>query len=187
MLMEIRDTILEAAIKAFNQKGLKFTMDDIARELGMSKKTIYTVFEDKEALSLAAVDYLFDHMKEGERKILSDASLSTVEKLRAVLSVMPEGYKDINYEQLYQLKSKYPKIYKHVEHRLETGWESTIELLERGREEGSIRDVNINIVKMMFEASWEQFYNRDILIKNKITYQEALNEVVDIVMTGIVA
>ena len=40
---------------------------------------------------------------------------------------------------------------------------------------------------MMFEASWEQFYNRDILMKNKISYQDALNEVVDIVMTGIVA
>ncbi|MBR1815905.1 MAG: TetR/AcrR family transcriptional regulator [Lachnospiraceae bacterium] len=185
--MEIRETILEAAIKAFNQKGLKFTMDDIARELGMSKKTIYTVFNDKEELLLTAVDYLFDHMKQGEKKILDNPALNTVEKLRAVLSVMPEGYRDINYEQLYQLKSKYPKIYKHVEMRLETGWESTIELLERGLKEGCIRPVNINIVKMMFEASWEQFYNRDILMKNKISYQDALNEVVDIVMTGIVA
>ena len=38
---------------------------------------------------------------------------------------------------------------------------------------------------MMLEASWEQFYNRDVLLENKITYQEALNEVVDIIMKGI--
>ena len=42
--MEVREAVLEAAIKAFNQKGLKFTMDDIAKELSMSKKTIYTIF-----------------------------------------------------------------------------------------------------------------------------------------------
>ena len=183
--MEVREAVLEAAIKAFNQKGLKFTMDDIAKELSMSKKTIYTIFKDKEELSLAAVDYLFDAAKEGEEKILKDMSLKTVDKLRAVLTVMPDGYKDVNYENLYQLKDKYPNIYRHVAHRLETGWESTIELIERGIKEGSIRQVNISIVKMMLEASWEQFYNRDVLLKNKITYQDALNEVVDIIMKGI--
>ena len=183
--MELRETVLEGAIKAFNKKGLKFTMDDIAKELSISKKTIYTVFKDKEELSLAAVDYLFDIVKEGEKKIILDPTLTTVEKLRKVLAVMPDGYKDIDYGQLYQLKDKYPKIYDHVAKRLETGWEGTIALIERGMEEKVIRPINIGIVKMMFEASWEQFYNKDVLKKNKLTYQEALNEVVDIIMKGI--
>ena len=39
----IREQILDATVLVFNKKGMKFTMDDIARELGMSKKTIYTV------------------------------------------------------------------------------------------------------------------------------------------------
>ena len=54
--MELKETILEGTLKAFNEKGLKFTMDDIAEKLGMSKKTIYTVFEDKESLFLDMVD-----------------------------------------------------------------------------------------------------------------------------------
>ena len=181
----MRESILEGAIRAFNKKGLKFTMDDIAKELSMSKKTIYTVFNDKEELFMAAVDYLFDFVKEGERKIIENPSLNTLEKLRAILAVMPDGYKDVNYEQLYQLREKYPKIYEHVAERLETGWESTIALMEQGVKEGVIRPINISIVKMMLEASWEQFYNKDVLLKNKITYQEALNEVVDIIMKGI--
>ncbi|MBQ7708215.1 MAG: TetR/AcrR family transcriptional regulator [Lachnospiraceae bacterium] len=183
--MELRETVLEGAIKAFNKKGLKFTMDDIAKELSISKKTIYTVFKDKEELSYAAVDYLFDFVKEGEKKIILDPTLTTVEKLRKILAVMPDGYKDIDYGQLYQLKDKYPKIYAHVAKRLETGWEGTIALIERGMEEKVIRPINIGIVKMMLEASWEQFYNKDVLKKNKLTYQEALNEVVDIIMKGI--
>ena len=48
--MDNKEKILEATIKVFNRKGLKFTMDDIASELSMSKKTIYTVFRDKESL-----------------------------------------------------------------------------------------------------------------------------------------
>ena len=40
------------------------------------------------------------------------------------------------FRQLYQLKEKYPEIYHQVEVRLETGWETTIALLEQGMQEG---------------------------------------------------
>ena len=98
---------------------------------------------------------------------------------------MPERYSEIDFRQLYQLKDKYPKIYKKVEKRLETGWENTISLLEQGMEQGVIRKVHIPIVKMMLESTLEQFFQRDVLVKNKISYQEALDEVVDIMMDGI--
>jgi len=134
--MELRETILEGTIQAFNKKGLKFTMDDIAALLGISKKTIYTVFQDKNTLVSEMVDYCFDSIKESEQKVLSDTSLDTVGKIRAILGVLPEGYKDIDFRQLYLLKDKYPKIYKKVEQRLETGWETTIALIQQGIHEG---------------------------------------------------
>lgn len=182
---DLREIILEGTIKAFNQKGLKFTMDDIAKALGMSKKTIYTVFRDKESLFYTMVDYMFDCIKESERRIVEDVSLSTLEKIRQVLGVMPEGYRDVNFHQLYQLKDKYPAVYSQVERRLETGWEETIALLEQGMAEGCIRKIHIPLVKMMLEASLEQFFQRDILIQNEITYLDALDEVVGILMDGI--
>ncbi|MDD6305430.1 MAG: TetR/AcrR family transcriptional regulator [Clostridiales bacterium] len=183
--MELRETILEGTIKAFNQKGLKFTMDDIAGELSMSKKTIYTVFRDKESLFLAMVDYLFDSIKESEQQVLKDENLSTLEKIRKILGVLPEGYQEIDFRQLYLLREKYPEIYVKVEERLETGWETTISLLEQGMKEGVIRQVQIPIVKMMLEAALEQFFQRDILIQNGISYKDALEEVVNILVDGI--
>mgnify|MGYP000429396910 CR=1 FL=1 len=45
-----------------------------------------------------------------------------------------------------------------MEVRLETGWETTIALLEQGMQEGVIRPVRIPILKMMLEASLEQFF-----------------------------
>ena len=132
--MELREKILQGTMQAFNQKGLKFTMDDIAHILGISKKTIYQVFADKEALFLAMVDYLFDCIKESEREVMAD----------------------------------------------------TIALLEQGMEEGVIRHINIPVLKMMLEASLEQFFQRDILIQSKLSYGEALEEVVNILVDGII-
>ncbi len=182
---KLRVTILEGTIQAFNRKGLKFTMDDIAGQLGMSKKTIYTVFRDKETMFFAMVDYMFDSIKESERQVLRDESFTTVEKIRRVLGVLPEGYKDIDFRQLYLLRDKYPKIYKRVEERLESGWETIIGLMEQGMEEGIIKRVDIPIVKLMLEAAIEQFFQRDILIRNQISYAQALDEVVEILVNGI--
>lgn len=183
--MDNKEKILLATIKAFNQKGLKFTMDDIASILAMSKKTIYTIFKDKNTLFMEMVDYLFDTIKESESEIMEDNTLSTIEKIRRILGVMPESYKDIDLRQLYMLKGKFPEIYRHVEERLENGWETTIRLLEQGIEEGVIRPVNVLMFKMMMEASIEQFFQRDILMRAGMTYTQGLDEIVGILLDGV--
>lgn len=185
--MELREQLLAGTLAVFNRKGLKFTMDDIAKELRISKKTIYTVYRDKETMFLAMVDYLFDSIKEGEKQVVEAENLSTVEKIRQILGVLPEGYKEIDFRQLYLLKDKYPVIYEQVEKRLETGWETTLLLLQKGQQEGVVRNVSLPIVKTMFEASLEQFFRRDVLVQHDISYQNALQEVVDIIMGGIVS
>ncbi|MCR4956169.1 MAG: TetR/AcrR family transcriptional regulator [Lachnospiraceae bacterium] len=182
-----REKVLETAISVFNKKGMKFTMDDVAAEASMSKKTIYVLFHDKNTMLIEMVDYCFDQIKESERKVLDDQRLSTVEKVKKILGVLPEGYKNVDFSQLYQLKDKYPDIYQRLEERLESGWEETLNLMKQGMEEGSIRKVNLVMVKTMFEASLEQFFKRDVLISHDISYRKALDEVVSILVDGIKA
>ena len=182
---QLERDILDATIMVFNKKGLKFTMDDIAAQLEISKKTIYTIFSDKKSMFLAMVDYCFDNIKESEKIVLHDNSLSTIEKLRKLMGVLPESYRDINFSELYVLRDTYPKIYAKVEQRLESGWETTIQLIKEGMKEGVIRPVKLPIIKTMFEATLEQFFKRDILVKNEISYNDALQEVVDILIDGI--
>lgn len=181
----LREQILNATIEVFNEKGLKFTMDDIASKLSISKKTIYTVFRDKETLFIEMVDFCFDSIKYSEQAILNDADMDIVDKIRNILGVLPDGYKDIDFRQLYLLKTKYPIIYRRVEERLESGWETTIALLEQGIQEGKIRRICIPVFKTMLEATIEQFFQRDILIKNEVSYKDALNELVTILVDGI--
>lgn len=182
---ELRIRILNAAVTLFREKGLKFTMDDIAHLITISKKTIYTVFSDKETLFLQMVDYGFDAIKESEQKVLNDESLSTLEKIRCILGVMPDSYKDLEFGRLFELKDQYPAIYKRVEERLESGWEPTLRLIEKGIDEGVVRPINTLMIKTMFEATLEQFFKRDILVRNQIPYYIALDQVVDILMHGI--
>ena len=52
----MREKIIDATVEEFKQNGLKFTMNDLAKRLGISKKTIYTVFESKQAVLVAVAD-----------------------------------------------------------------------------------------------------------------------------------
>ena len=182
---ELKLQILDGVVSVYRTKGIRFTMDDLAKTLRMSKKTIYTVYRDKKTLFMDMVDHVFDSIKESEAAVVEDPELDTTEKIRRVLGVLPDSYKNIDLGQLYILREKHPDIYERVEERLETGWEQTIALIEKGIAEGVIRPVNIRLLKMMYEASIEQFFSRDILVKNDISYADALNQVVDIIVDGI--
>ena len=101
------------------------------------------------------------------------------------MGAMPEAYKEINFQELFILKQKFPKIYEKVEERLETGWDATIDLIEKGIKEGTIRPVNTQIVKITFESTLEKFFQKDVLVKNNMTYQEGLEQVVNLIVDGL--
>lgn len=183
---EIKTEVMRSCIRLFNAKGLKFTMDDVATDCHISKKTMYVIFKDKEEMFLAVVDYLFDGIKMSEALVLGDDSLTTVEKIRKIMGVMPESYKEMDFGRFYVLKDKYPSIYAKVAERLETGWETTLDLLEKGQKEGVVRPVDISLVKLMFEATLEQFFRSDYISRSSNNYTETLEEVVNIILEGIV-
>lgn len=182
---DIKSEILEATIRLFYEKGLKFTMDDLAAVLRCSKKTIYVYIADKTALLHEMVDYLFDRIQMRKQEVLQNTSQPVIESIRELLGAMPSEYQDIDFRQLYILKEKYPGIYRHVEQRLESDWEPVIALLEKGMEEGAVRRFPAVVLRTMLQATLEQFFQRDILLKNGITYHDALQEVVGIIVDGI--
>lgn len=183
--MELRERILEVTIEEFNEKNLKFTMDDIAKKLQISKKTIYTMFPDKDTLFMETVNYGFGQLKLSEKEILKDESLDIVEKIKRILIVLPNRYQNIDFRQIHQLREKYPKIYQQIELRIETDWDDTIHLLEQAMEQGKIKKINLSLFKMMVEAMIERFIGNTELITSGVAYDEALEEMRDILMNGI--
>ena len=184
---DLRVRILDEASRQFNKKGIKFTMDDLARSLGMSKKTIYTVFEDKRSIMTETIDRFFDDALIEEEMILNDDRLTIVEQLKAIIGNVPERYTQNDIAQLYVLKEKYPSVYRHWQHCRENYWEGVGLLVNRGIEQGEIRPVSLPILKTMFQSTIEQFFQDDVLIKNHISYRKALYEVATILVDGIIA
>lgn len=183
--MELKEKIIEAVIELFNQKGLKFTMDDVAKYMGISKRTIYTVVKDKEVLFIDAVNTVFEEIKQSEREIFLNESLDTLSKLKKLLIILPERYKTIDFRQLFELKTKYPRIYAKIEDRLETDWDATYQLMEQAMEEGLIRRVNLLVFHAVFSGTIEYYLSRPVLTDERMSYPEALNQMLDILIDGI--
>ncbi len=186
-MQEVKEEIMNAVLEEFQDKGLKFTMDDIARHVGMSKKTLYEIFRDKDTLFDEMVAHTFSKIKEEERKVLDNPELSTVEKIRKIMIVLPGRYENLNVKQIALLEQKYPKVYRQIQKRLESDWEPTIALLREGMEAGQIRRISIPVLKAMIEGTIGQFFSTDVLSGETVSYAQALEDMMDIIMHGIEA
>lgn len=183
--MDLKERLLEAAIDAFNEKGAKLTLADISKSLSISKKTIYTVFQDKESLLSAMVDYGFTSIKENEKRLLDDPDLSTLEKIQEIVIVIPDRFKQLDFRQFITIKEKYPKLYKQIQKRIETEWEPTLSLFEQAIEEGVIRPIPLPVLKAMIEASIEHFLDSQQLVDQGYLYTDSLKAMMDILMQGL--
>ena len=181
----LRQSIMEAVINQFNQKGMKITMDDISKELHISKKTIYKEFDDKDELFFATVDYGFTAIKQKEAEILKDDSLDIVEKLSRVIVCLPDNYRNIDFRMAYQLKDKYPLVYTKLASRIESDWEETEKLLKQAMDEGKLKKMPIPVVKLTIEGAIEKFLGSEELSKTNISYEEALNDMIEIMINGL--
>jgi AcrR family transcriptional regulator len=184
--MDLKERILEAVIEEFNEKGIKFTMEDVARRLGISKRTLYETVKEKEALFIEAVDYVFSAIKESENKIAQDTSLDIVEKLKRILIVLPEKYKTIDFRKLYDVKRKYPKIFAQIEKRLESQWDVTFTVMEQAMEEGRIKRISLPVFQAIFSGTIEYYLSRSVLMDSQMSYEDALGQMLDIIINGIV-
>ena len=179
--MDLRTQILDAAAKLFQAEGLGFTMQQVAAALHISKKTIYTVYSDKEALLLDMVDMLFEkiHRRKAE---LAALPLPLEERLRAVIIALPEEYAALDFRQLDALEEKYPAVAARVRRHLETGWEPTIALLEQGIAEKRIRPVNLTVLRRVLTAAFQQLLSG---ADDGSSYAAELDDMMDILMNGI--
>ena len=108
--MKMREIIVNRAAEMFLTLGFKsVTMDDIAAELGISKKTIYQHFGNKEELVEAATMHLFVKLSSGIDDI-RDRLLNPVEEMFTIRNYMMQSLHDESASPLYQLSKFFPKI-----------------------------------------------------------------------------
>jgi AcrR family transcriptional regulator len=183
-IMEIREEILHTATELFRDKGLKFTMQDVAERMHIAKKTIYKLYPSKEELLMDLAVQGFAKIQEQKKKIL-ESDLPMKEKLSKVLIAMPDNYVTLDFRNLKGIEEKYPKVWKEISRNLDSQWEPIYALLEEGKKQGKVRDIRLPVLRQMVTASIDSFLYSDSLSRNGILYQEALKEMVNIIMKGV--
>lgn len=184
---QARQKCIDCAIQLCSSQGLDFTMSQLAAQLGMSKKTLYVLFDSKEVLLLAAVDAMFDAVKADEAKILARQDLSLADKVRQLVVVLPDSYKGLDWSRLQGVEEKYPAVYDRIRQRLESEWEPTLELLRQGMEQGELRPFQPGLLRAVVEGAMEHFLSSDALQREGIGYVQALDGMMDLLMEGILA
>lgn len=140
-----KNSILRETAFLFYEKGIKFTVDDLAKRLNCSKKTIYTFYDSKDEIMLATVDYCFDDMFRQYDAILN-ADLTCVEKLRKIVSVYPSEWTDDN-NQVERARLSAPLIYERIVLKMNENWEIIFDVLDECIKEGKIKPISHDTFK----------------------------------------
>lgn len=180
------EEIVKASLKELSENGIKFTMDDLARRMRVSKRTIYETIPSKELLISDIIDMVFEDIKRQETQIAQSPDLDIVEKIKRVVCILPMNISPISYGRIYEIKKYYPELYEKIDNHLSSGWETTLELFKQGINEKKIRVVNLSIIRQLILGALRTLFDDEYLVNNKITYEEALQSMIDIIMDGIV-
>ena len=148
----LRERIIERAMQDFSKHGIRAVkMDTLAKELGISKRTMYEIFEDKETLLFEGIkvygdrkrEYMRSYAEEGHDviDIIMEAYHMKVEEVRAV---NPDFYLDL---------MKYPRLALHMKEAQQKSREGFLAFMKRGVDDGYFRtDVNYELVPHIFDA-----------------------------------
>ncbi len=160
-MTDIAKRILKGAIELFLQAGIKsVTMDDIAKYLGMSKKTIYLYFADKNELVVALMKM---RMKEDAdyMESITDKGKNVVLQMFNMMKCSEEMFARMNPILMHDLQKYYPDAWKEFQKFKSEVIIITLEgLLKQGIEEGYIRpDIDVKIMARMRMAQIESGFN----------------------------
>lgn len=133
--------ILEKAGEMFLNLGFKsVTMDDIANEMGVSKKTIYVHFKNKTALVNSVTLSIFEMIR-GGIDVICSLEKNPIEELYDIKKFVMLHLKNDKSSPQYQLQKYYPKIYASLKSKqFEVMQGCVVENLKRGIEKGIYRD-----------------------------------------------
>ena len=151
-IITLKDQILARAAQMFLTLGVKsVTMDEIAAEMGISKKTIYAHFPTKTKLIEATALFVFDQISAGIKEI-RDEKKDAIEELMEIKDFACHNLRHEKTSPQYQLQKYYPKIYHSIrEKQKEILQDLTIENLKKGIDKGVYRsDLPVEFISRIY-------------------------------------
>ncbi len=176
---EEQKRILFKVSELYTKYGIKsITMDDIARDLGISKKTLYQFVSDKNELVGKYIDLEIE-IKQKEICNCFKQNLNAIEGLFEISQLMNRTMKEQNPSVEYDLKKYYPQHYQKILKARREGMYKYILLnLKQGIEEGFYRkELNVDIIAKLHLFRLENTFLSDIFSSDEVNSPELFNEI----------
>lgn len=179
MIMEVKERIQGKALEMFMRYGIRsVSMDEIAGQLGMSKKTLYQHFVDKDQLIEAVVS---DDVRRGEQDCLSSCRTAenAVEEVFILMQSVLKQIREMNPVVVYDLQKFHPRAFKHFEkHKNEFILSMVKQNMERGiREELYREEISIDILSRYRLESMFIPFNMDVFPPSKYEVASVTKEI----------
>lgn len=182
--MEIKEKILQEAIEAFRENGIKsIRMDDIANKLKMSKRTLYEIFEDKETL---LKECILCHQYQNQKALeeIVNNSSNVLEVILKCYKGSIEMYHKTNWKFFEEIK-KYPKVYEMIVNNREHDNTIVTNFLKRGVDQGIFRsDVNFEIIHELLRQQMDMLIYSPVW--RKFSFLDVYEAVIFIYLRGVV-
>jgi len=171
----------------FNYGYNALTMDDLAHELGMSKKTLYLHFPGKDAIIGRVIDHVGQAVRADMDAILANPKLSFVQKLRAVVDAVAPRLALLSPAVVRELQRYAPKIFQKLDELRQKNIPYVFGRLFRlGIAEGSVRaDIDPDFAALFWLQAIRGLVHPDMLATTHLTTQQTLEKALDLFAGGL--
>lgn len=179
--------LLEKSSALFKKFGVKaLTLDAVARQLGMSKKTIYQLVANKSELVKLSMKFYLQHEREHLESIIKP-SKNSVEELIEIVSYFYHQVHEFNVATLIDLQKYYPETWDmYTEYRYHYVLGKIVANLENGVAQGVYRkDLDTDIVARIYIGSFELLSNQDMFPSQKYVFVDTYREYLKYHLRGI--
>ncbi len=184
--LEMRDRILLLARDKFLQMGFsKVTLDEIAVELGISKKTVYKFYPSKEELLRAAVHLNMRMVDQDLQQIIS-SDKPFAEKLAEAMMMLAKYVGRISKSSISDMQRFTPALWKELERfRRERILDKLATMIRQARAEKIFRDdVNDQVLIHMLISAIQGIVNPEVLSQNAFSAEEAFRTIFRVIFDG---
>jgi AcrR family transcriptional regulator len=178
---EIKKKIVDAAFELFKKYGIRsVTMDDIARHLGMSKKTIYQSFSEKDEIVLA-VTKMHECMWEERSTHLAQTSDNAIEELLKFSMVFRDQMRQMNPSLMFDLFKYHREAWQEwITYKNQVIKKKIVDTINRGISESYFRsDLKVDILATFRVEQVEMAFNESIFPREQYKLEDVQMQLFD--------
>lgn len=179
MDVQLEQRVIRKASELFLSHGIKaITMDYIAREVGISKRTLYQLFADKDALLQRTLEYQ-EQQSETERKKLAAECSNSFEYGIMEYEYISRNLRNVNRNYIRDLQRYHPNVAVFLEKKRQATTERIVCNMEEGMREGYIRpELNSRILALLLRVQLEELMTSEEIEKNHYSFTEVFDTIV---------